>query len=473
MSSFEEQSTSDDCRSGVLLTAETKNHAVAEAKTLLRTTEAEIPLNVLKVIDYCITKNIGFVLSRNDHAGNCRDARTKRNRLGHKGIPLYDEIKSKLVSAVDIDGTRKIIGVHCRGHMAIDFDRLSQLCRMPITDNPLSEQEMIDHFGSVFGTVNPMLIDFCSRVDVLNVFDAGMLEPISRVPGTMMTNAGDHTWGIEIDARQLIAGTTNKLIGHVAIPNTELKPHELPNVHNPKTIGIITGNGPDSGIALWEDINEYFVEILDGHFLGDVSLPKVSVVSVPALGLSMELDRREEATWCALSEAVLELKDQGVELLALACHTTHYFTNRIRSIFDGAGQRFVSMPEVVMKYIAEHDISELAILGIDCVADLGEWSAYSELRKYKIESLDSTTLAKFHELGYEVKKMSQRHKSFQTLTRLLKNEIKSKNILIALTELSILLQSQAKKDRPSEKRIIDALELYAKAIAKESLGFEK
>ena len=242
------------------------------------------------------------------------------------------------------------------------------------------------------------------------------------------------------------------------------------HVRNPKTIGIITGNGPDSGIALWEDINQYFVEILGVHFLGDISLPKVSILSVPAMGLSMELDRRETATWEALSEAIHQIKEQQVELLALACHTTHYFTDKIRAIFDSDGQRFISMPDVVVDYLDENEITELAILGIGYVADLGKWSAYSMLSKYQVEKLSASTLEKFRELGYEVKKMSQRHKSFLNLTRLLRHEVKSKNVIVALTELSILLQSQSKKERPSEKNIIDALELYAKAIAKASLG---
>jgi aspartate racemase len=453
----------------LLLTPQSSESAISEATALLEG-EAEIPINVLKVIDYCTKHKIGFVLSRNERAGNCRDARSKRRRLGHVGIPLYDEIKSKVVLAKDQTGAAKIVAMHCRGHMTIDFDAVSQLCQFRVTDTPLPEAELQELFGMKFGTVNPVLININSSHRILNLFDSGLLQPISVVPGTMMTNAGEHSWGIELDPRELIASTNAKLIGDIAVPDDKLQPYELPHVRNPKTIGIITGNGPDSGIALWEDINQYFVEILGVHFLGDISLPKVSIVSVPAMGLSMELERRETATWEALSEAVYEIKQQQVELLALACHTTHYFTDKIRAIFDSDGQRFISMPDVVVDYLDENEITELAILGIGYVADLGKWSAYSMLSKYRVEKLSASTLEKFRELGYEVKKMSQRHKSFLNLTRLLRHEVKSKNVIVALTELSILLQSQSKKERPSEKNIIDALELYAKAIAKASLG---
>ena len=66
--------------------------------------------------------------------------------------------------------------------------------------------------------------------------------------------------------------------------------------------------------------------------------------------------------------------------------------------------------------------------------------------------------------------MNHRHRSFQQFVRLLKREVKSTNIIVALTELSILIQSQGKKSRQSGKNIIDVLELYGKTIAEKSLG---
>lgn len=451
-----------------------KDQSALQAKHLLRKDEAAIPDNVLRVVEYCTAKGIGFALSRNEPAGNCRDARNKRHRLGHDGIALYDEMKSLVGVGKDLSGATQIIAMHCRGHMAVDLRRVNDLCHSEITLKSLEPGDKLWEGSNIgFGTVNPILLEVESKGAIVNIFDLGLLESMSRFPGTMMTNAGDLTWGFEFDPGELVAAIENKIVAHIAIPDTELKRHELPNVVNPKAIGIITGNGPDSGIALWEDINEYIVDLLGPHFLGDISLPRVSVVSVPAMGLSMELDRREQATWEALSEAVRHLKNERVELLALACHTTHYFTDRIRAIFDGDGQRFVSMAEVVMKYIEKNKITDLAILGINYVADLGQWSAYSGLSEYRVEQLSEETLKKFHDLGYAVKHMSERHKSFKRLIGLIKNDVKSSNVIIALTELSILLQSQGKKSRSGEKNIIDALELYARAIAKESLGISE
>ena len=62
--------------------------------------------------------------------------------------------------------------------------------------------------------------------------------------------------------------------------------------------------------------------------------------------------------------------------------------------------------------------------------------------------------------------MEDPRKHFKEFIGLLNEGIKSKHVVIALTELSILLQSQAKKERTSQKDVIDALDLYAAAIAR-------
>ncbi len=454
-----------------LILPKSKETELKSAKRLLKKdTEKEIPENVLTVINFFIENHIGFILSRNGFAGNCRDARYKRNRLGHTGIPLYDELKSIVGFARDRNGSKQIVAMHCRAHLSMNLERVMKVCDLQNEIAIFPEADLKEKYNIEFGTVNPVLLEIKSNHEVLHVFDTSVLETVARFPGTMMTNAGDHTWGIEFDPRELVASIENKIIDTIAIPDTELEEFELPHRLNPKSIGIITGNGPDSGMALWQDINENIAEILGKHFIGDISLPKVFVVSVPAMGLSMELDQREQATWQALSEAVKQLADLDVELLVLACHTTHYFTNAIREIFEDDKRKFISMPEVVIKYIAENNITELAVLGINFVADLDQWSAYSELKKYKIEKLNYNTIRKLLDLGYLVKQMNQRYKGFQQLVGLLKNEVKSQNVIIALTELSILLESQGNKSRSSDKNIIDALELYAKAIAEESLG---
>lgn len=441
---------------------------IRKAEYLLKGGEVEIPKNVLAVVQFCCKNNVGFILSRNVKVLSCKDARSNRVRLGHIGIPLFDELKSIVFVGKGDLGEEIIIAAHCRGNMNISTKGLMNLCKLQESPVILPEEELKSRFGMQFGIVNPILLDINSNGKIINIFDLSLTKTVAQCPGTMMTNAGDHTWGIEFDPILLISSIHNKIIDSIAEDDKELEYYELPQSTNPKSIGIITGNGPDSGIALWNRINNHFVELLGDHFLGDISLPKVTVISLPAMGLSMELDKRNESTWEALSEGIRKMQENNVDLLALACHTTYYYTTKIRDMFEHNGRKFVSMPEITIEYIKRAALSDLAIIGISYVANLQEYSAYSQLKSLNIETISEATLSKFHAIGYDVKKMKNLYPVFQKFTNLLHTDIISSNIVIALTELSILVEGQ--KKRYNRKNIIDPLDIYAKEIAKLSLS---
>jgi aspartate racemase len=445
------------------------------ANSLLKSSEAKLPENIKTVIRFCCERQVGFVLSRNVKVYSCKDARSNRSRLGHIGIPLFDELKSIVFVGCSKNGDEVIVAAHCRGHMNIIVERLIEICSLRSVPEIMPEEQLEERFGMQFGTVNPMLLDINSNSSIINIFDVSLTKKLAQCPGTMMTNAGDLTWGIELDSALLIKTIPNSMVENIAKDDKELEYFEIPQSTNPKSIGIITGNGPDSGIALWNRINAHFVELLDDHFLGDISLPKVSVVSLPAMGLSMELDKRDHATWETLEEAINKLQFQDVELLALACHTTHYYTAKIRDLFEHNGKSFISMPEATIDYVRQSQLTDLAVIGISYVADLQGYSAYSELKDFNIETISSKILKKFHEIGYDVKKMKNLHHLFQKFTDLLNPyTIKSDNVLIALTELSILIESQKKRDRRGkQKNIIDPLDIYARELARLSLSIAK
>ena len=386
-----------------------------KARELLKTSEGEIPTNVLKVINFCCEREIGFILSRNIRVFSCKDARSNRNRLGHTGIPLFDEFKSIVFVGKDTNGKETIIASHCRGHMNIIVEKLSEICSLQGFPRIMEEEDLKRRFVMQFGTVNPMLADLNSNGEIINIFDASLIKPIAQCPGTMMTNAGDHTWGIEFDPALLVNITRNSRVDNIAENDKELQYYEIPQSKNPKSIGIITGNGPDSGIALWNGINSHFVELLGDHFIGDISLPKVSVISLPAMGLSMELDKRQQATMATIEEAIEKMHSNNIELLALACHTTRYFTDKIRALFERDGKRFISMPETTIEYIKNKEVTNLAVIGINYVANLQEYSAYSELKKINVERVSDEVFAKFHDIGYDVKKMKTSTQFFKNL----------------------------------------------------------
>jgi aspartate/glutamate racemase len=184
----------------------------------------------------------------------------------------------------------------------------------------------------------------------------------------------------------------------------------------------------------------------------------------------MELDRREEEIWPHLRKAVVDACKSGVQVLAIACHTTHYFTPQIRRICDQYGTEFLSMAEVLAQWLRHQGIQELALVGIRHVSELGPWSAYREpLAGFKVERPTERAKQLLDELAYQVKAEGPSEAGLNRLRDILRTEVASNTVVLALTELSILLSYQRKKGK-SGRLIIDPLALYAEALAFRYLG---
>src|SRR5436189_167720 len=94
------------------------------------TTEAELAVhlssgeNLPEAVHQCAERLRAFGIwhqfTRNEPATSCQDAARKRNRLGHKGVPLWDELKSFL-GEFHSGGVREIFLAHCRGDRRLDL----------------------------------------------------------------------------------------------------------------------------------------------------------------------------------------------------------------------------------------------------------------------------------------------------------------------------------------------------------------
>lgn len=221
---------------------------------------------------------------------------------------------------------------------------------------------------------------------------------------------------------------------------------------------------------LWSSLNRNVRELLGSLSCGDVSMPPVTVFSLPVLGLTMELDRREEEIWPHLRHAVQEACRSGAQVLTIACHTTHYFTPQIRTICAEYGTEFLSMAETLGVWLRSQGIGEIALMGIRYVSELGPWSAYREpLAGIQVERPTERAKQLLDELAYEVKAEGASEAGLNRLRNILREEVKCDAVVLALTELSILLSLQRKKGK-SGRRLIDPLELYAEALARRYLG---
>lgn len=453
---------------------ETPDFTLEEARLLLREEEGSVPEPVLHTARFLAGRGVWFQLARNPEAFSCRDAAHKRWRLGHVGIHLWDELKSFLGRFEASDGTPGYVVAHCRADRMLDMERLRKVLKAVTPPERLSEDELT-RFGLRYGLVNPFETWKPFAIDgplltfpLKQVFDRELLEPVS-LPGTLMTNAGDLTWAVEFDPQALVRALDNAVVAEIAEADPEEKSRPFSG-RKPGMLGILTGNAPESGMALWQNINDYIRALLGQECLGDISMPPVIVHSLPALGLTMELECRREAILKDLLPAVESLCHQGVQHLAIACNTTHHFTPEIREVCGRYGVEFVSVAEVLADWLRAKGVNRLALIGIRYVADLGPWSAYRDpLSGFEVEALSDRAKERLEVLAYQVKAEGVSEAGLSRLRDILRDEVQSDCVVLALTELSLLLARQRKRGR-SGKVLIDPLALYGEALACRFLG---
>lgn len=415
------------------------------------------PERVTAALAFFQRQGLWYVTSRNSHATSCRDVAARRQRLGATGIPLHDELKSLCVVLYRADHSRHLVLLHARANARFDLDLAAELLKASIPLARASEEELTKELGTSYGTVNP----FSESGKFIQVFDDDVLYAYSP-PHTMMTNLGHHEWAVEFEPSSMI----------------EALKREAPEVMVAEItgdIGIITSNGPESGMALWRHINGKVFETLDAdkRMVGDLSFPRVLVHSLPEMGLSMELALRENAVWREIEKAVREQCEAGATLLALACNTTPFFAEKIQAVAESYSARFVSIADVAYQALLKRHLNGVTLLGIPAVAEMGERSAYRKLAELDVKSVDARVLDDLQELGYMVKRMGlagQDNKALNKLQHIIRAGVKTKRVLIALTEISVLLERFPKlKDRIGHVEVIDPLRLYGEYLANEFL----
>ena len=426
--------------------------------------EDPLPERVEATRDFFVRSGAWFVLSRNSPATSCRDAAARRHRLGAEGIPLHDELKSACVVLYRQGGRRHAL-LHCRASRRLDMEAAAKVLRAERPLAKLATDELGNRYLSGYGTVNP----FSEAARFVQVFDTEVLERL-LVPYTMMTNSGEHTWAVEFDPTESVEALRSVTEVHVA----DIALGGTTKTRVP-TIGILTGNGPESGQALWWHVNSAVraAALAQGRQPGDLTYPRVLIHSEPEMGLSMELPERESQVWHVVSRSVDQLCEGGANLIAIACNTTQWYGDRIRERCVAHGAEFVSMSDVAISHVRESGMRDLTVIGIPVVADLGNYSAYAPLRSLGVHPVDESARAHLQRLGYQVKQLALGEKSSQplnTLRHVLHVGVKTENVLVALTEISVLLQRFPRfARRLGGCRLIDPLKLYGDEIARRFL----
>lgn len=224
-----------------------------------------------------------------------------------------------------------------------------------------------------------------------------------------------------------------------------------------KKIGIITGSGPEAGLDLWSKVLQANRSLHGSRFRGDLDAPNVTIISEPALGLSMEIEANAGAVWACLREAAQAIA-QRVDYYAIACNTLNYYQPQLDALQLPA--QLVSFADVALDFLRENRVERVALLGARPVIDLGPWSHYRKLEEQvSIELPKPEQARQLHQLIYDVKTAGGHAPDIRSRFRAILDTLEADTVLLACTELPLVpLDAQ-------HKRIVDVTDLVARKLA--------
>ena len=205
-------------------------------------------------------------------------------------------------------------------------------------------------------------------------------------------------------------------------------------------IGIVTGSGPDAGIDLWTKVLAENRRLLGDSFSGDMDTPDVTIVSVPALGLSMQLPDTEAEVWSHLRAACVRLAEQ-VDVYAIACNTLYWFEPALRALDLPA--QLVSPVDCLRNEARARPHTSFALLGAGPVTDLeGGSSPYGRIASEVALELHPDAAA-MHRLIEDIKLAGGTLPELESRFAELVAELDADVAVLACTELPLLSGAQA------------------------------
>ena len=397
------------------------------------------------------TSGIWHRTATNPPVRSCGEAADHRRRLGHVGIPLCDELKSLVCAYSNKAARRRYALLNCRGHQQLDFAKCAEVLGGPV--ERIHEDELRRVFGAQYGTVTPFA--FAAEHDVRQLVDETVLKTFYS-PYTMMTNAGDLEHSLEFRPADMVEALPEVVVCDIVLQEHNRVPREV--------LGIVTGNSPESGMLLWRRVNERIRNDDRVRTRGDADFPRLVIESVPGMGASMELAQREADVRPVVLEAVRRLCDTGVTVVALACNTTQYFASEIQTVCDGYGARFLSLAEETGEHLRRTGVVEVDFLAIEPVTD-DRWSDFRRaLDGVEVHVPDCAHLRAVADLAFLVKQQVVSAGTVNRLRDLIQQATRTNTVVLALTELSIVLSAQKVRGR-SGKHFVDTLDVLAASMA--------
>lgn len=223
-----------------------------------------------------------------------------------------------------------------------------------------------------------------------------------------------------------------------------------------RTIGIISGSGPEAGLDLQQKVLTAHRRLLGPDYRGDIDAPRVITISEPRLGRSMDLPESESDVWDALRATAKQLSAQ-VDVFAIACNTLNVFAERIQRLELTA--ELVSFADVAVAYVEQQRLGRIGLLGAAPVTALDRWSPYRHLadRVDVVVPADPDTL---HRLIHDIKLAGGSTPELAGRFAEIVEALGVAPILLACTELPLL------DSRPMRAELLDVTELVADALVR-------
>ena len=232
-----------------------------------------------------------------------------------------------------------------------------------------------------------------------------------------------------------------------------------PTARFARTIGIVTGSGPEAGLDLWRKIVQAARTHSGLNYRGDIDAPRVMIESVPELGLSMDLQRWQSEVWDALRLTVTRLLPR-VDVLCIACNTLHHFEHDLAGLLGST--ELVSFPETAAQLVRQRCGRSLGLFAVRPVLEPGPFSAYRRLPEWEHFELPRD-LDEAHALVENIKARgpddADVHANFIRLCA----GFESSAIVLACTELPLI------RVKVPGKTLIDLTDLVARRAVDSAL----
>ena len=220
------------------------------------------------------------------------------------------------------------------------------------------------------------------------------------------------------------------------------------------TVGIITGSGPEAGLDLWAKLLGHVSALIGPAFRGDLDAPRLVAVSEPRLGLSMDLAANIEPVRAAMIASVEQIAPQ-VDCFVIACNTLNWFAPELRAM----GVPFLAFQDVLRAEIRARGLTSLGLLAAGPVAELGDWSCYSELKS--VVALETPAdKAGLHALIHDVKRLGGRDPSLSPRLAEIIAPMRSDVVALACTELPLIAPLH------TGKTLLDVTDCVARDLAR-------